>query len=203
MAYELPNLPYAYDALEPHISARTLEFHHDKHHAKYVNTYNSLVQEAGMAERPIEDVIKVAYNNPELTKLHNNAAQAWNHSFYWTCMSPNGGGQPTGELAEKINQDLGGLESFKDALKSAGTGQFGSGWAWLVLENGRLKVINTPNAVNPIVYGQFPLLTMDVWEHAYYLDYQNGRAKYADAFVNNLINWEFVAQQLEAAKQVA
>lgn len=203
MAYELPNLPYAYDALEPHISARTLEFHHDKHHAKYVNTYNSLVQEAGMAERPIEDVIKAAYNNPELTKLHNNAAQAWNHSFYWTCMSPNGGGQPTGELAEKINQDLGGLESFKDALKSAGTGQFGSGWAWLVLENGRLKVINTPNAVNPIVYGQFPLLTMDVWEHAYYLDYQNGRAKYADAFVNNLINWEFVAQQLEAAKQVA
>lgn len=203
MAYQLPDLPYAYDALEPHVSARTLEFHHDKHHAKYVRKYNSMVEEAGMANKSIEEVIKAAYKNPELTGLHNNAAQAWNHTFYWNCMSPNGGGAPSGELAEKIKTDFGSLDQFKEAFKSAGTGQFGSGYAWLVLENGKLKVVNTPNAVNPIVNGQTPLLTMDVWEHAYYLDYQNGRGNYAETFLNNLVNWSFVAEQLESAKQLA
>lgn len=203
MTYELPSLPYAYDALEPHISARTLEFHHDKHHAKYVETYNRLIQEAGMSSASIEEVIKATFNDASQAKLHNNAAQAWNHTFYWNCMTPNGGGQPSGELADKIKADFGSFENFKEAFKSAGTGQFGSGYAWLVLENGKLKVINTANAVNPIVRDQLPLLTMDVWEHAYYLDYQNGRGSYAETFLNNLVNWEFVASQLEAALQPA
>ena len=203
MTYQLPDLPYSYDALEPHISSRTLEFHHDKHHAKYVDNYNSMVQDAGMADRPIEEVIKAAYNNPEMMGLHNNAAQAWNHTFYWNCMSPNGGGMPSGELADKIKSDFGSFDQFKEAFKSAGTGQFGSGYAWLVLDGGKLKVVNTPNAVNPIVDGQTPLLTMDVWEHAYYLDYQNARPDYVDTFLNNLVNWSFVSEQLEAAKQAA
>ncbi|TVP65092.1 MAG: superoxide dismutase [Leptolyngbya sp. LCM1.Bin17] len=203
MAYQLPNLPYAYDALEPHISARTLEFHHDKHHAKYVDKYNSMAADAGMADKSIEAVIKAAYSNPELTGLHNNAAQAWNHSFYWNCMAANGGGAPTGELADKIKADFGSFDQFKQAFKAAGTGQFGSGWAWLVLDGGSLKVVSTLNANNPIVTGQIPLLTMDVWEHAYYLDYQNGRANYVDTFLDNLVNWSFVASQLEAAKQTA
>lgn len=202
MPYELPNLPYAYNALEPHISARTLEFHHDKHHAKYVNNYNQLATEAGMADRPLEDVIRTAFDNPDLRKLHNNAAQAWNHSFYWNCMSPTVT-RPSGELAEKIDADLGGLESFKENFKAAAKGQFGSGWVWLVLRNGKLAITSTDNAINPIVFDQMPLLTMDVWEHAYYLDYQNGRANYADTFLNNLVNWDFVARQLEAAKQTA
>ncbi|MGJ3248030.1 MAG: superoxide dismutase [Elainellaceae cyanobacterium] len=199
MAYDLPPLPYDYSALEPHISKRTLEFHHDKHHAKYVNTYNSLIGDAGMADKPIEEVIKAAFNDSQMSKLHNNAAQAWNHTFYWNCMKPDGGGLPSGELADKINSDLGGLDQFKEAFKSAATGQFGSGYAWLVLDNGTLKVVNTLNAENPMVHGQTPLLTMDVWEHAYYLDYQNGRASYADTFLNNLVNWDFVAQNLADA----
>lgn len=202
MAYKLPDLPYDYSALEPHISARTLEFHHDKHHAKYVNNYNQLAQDAGMENKSIEEVIRAAYDNPDLSKLHNNAAQAWNHTFYWNCMTPQET-QPEGELAEKIKSDLGGMDAFKEAFKSSATGQFGSGWTWLVLENGTLKIVSTSNAVNPIVFNQTPLLTMDVWEHAYYLDYQNGRGNYADTFLNHLINWPFVARQLEAAKQPA
>lgn len=199
MTYELLPLPYDYSALEPHISKRTLEFHHDKHHAKYVNTYNQLIQQTDMVNKSIEDVVKAAFNDSTLTKLHNNAAQAWNHTFYWNCMKPNGGGSPTGALADKINADFGGLDQFKDAFKAAGTGQFGSGYAWLVLENDTLKVVNTPNAENPIVHGQTPLLTMDVWEHAYYLDYQNARAGYVDTFLNNLVNWDFVAKNMSAA----
>jgi len=200
MAYQLPDLPYAYDALEPHISRQTLEFHHDKHHAKYVDNFNQMSEEAGMGNKSLEEVILASWDNPDLQKLHNNAAQAWNHTFYWNCMSPNQG-KPSGELADKIQSDLGGMEQFESSFKSAATGQFGSGYAWLVLDKGSLKVVNTPNAVNPIVYNQFPLLTMDVWEHAYYLDYQNGRAKYAEAFMNDLVNWDYVAQQLNYAKQ--
>jgi Fe-Mn family superoxide dismutase len=202
MAYELPPLPYDYNALEPHISAKTLEFHHDKHHAAYVTTYNKLVSEQGMADKPIEEVIKQAYNG-EPTKnqspLFNNAAQAWNHTFYWNCMKPGGGGTPTGALADKINADLGGFDKFKEDFLAAGQTQFGSGWAWLVLDNGTLKVVKTPDAVDPIAQGLVPLLTMDVWEHAYYIDYQNRRPDYEKAFFDNLVNWDFVAQQLAAA----
>lgn len=200
MAYELPALPYDKQALEPYISARTLEFHHDKHHAAYVNNYNAAVKDTELDSLPLETVMTQVFGDPAKVGLFNNAAQAWNHTFYWYCMKPGGGGQPTGELAAKIDADLGGYEKFKEAFLSAGGTQFGSGWAWLVLDNGTLKVTKTPNAENPQVHGQVPLLTMDVWEHAYYLDYQNKRPDYAKTFVENLINWDFVAEQYAKAK---
>ncbi|HEY9877029.1 MAG TPA: superoxide dismutase [Leptolyngbyaceae cyanobacterium] len=199
MAYELPPLPYAYDALEPYVSKSTLEFHHDKHHAAYVNKYNELVQGTEFESKSIEEVIKAIAGNPDKTAIFNNGAQAWNHTFYWNCMKPSGGGAPSGDLAQKIESDLGGFDKFAEAFKNAGATQFGSGWAWLVLENGTLKVTKTPNADNPLTHGQVPLLTMDVWEHAYYLDYQNSRPNYMDAFLQNVVNWDFVAQNLAAA----
>jgi Fe-Mn family superoxide dismutase len=198
MAYELPNLPYDYTALEPHISQQTLEFHHDKHHAAYVKKYNAAVEGTSMANQAIEEVIKAMAGKPEQTGIFNNGAQAWNHSFYWQCMKPNGGGKPTGAIAAKIDSDLGGYEQFVEAFKNAGATQFGSGWAWLVLDKGTLKVVKTLNADNPLTKNQTPLLTMDVWEHAYYLDYQNQRPSYIDTFINDLINWDFVNQNLAA-----
>jgi Fe-Mn family superoxide dismutase len=199
MAYEQPALPYAKDALAPYISANTLEFHYGKHHAAYINKYNGMVEGTEYANKPIEEVIKAVYGDSSKTGIFNNAAQAWNHSFYWTCMKPGGGGTPTGALADKINSDFGSFEKFKEEFKAAGGTQFGSGWAWLVLDNGTLKVTKTPNAETPLHNGQTPLLTMDVWEHAYYLDYQNKRPDYADAFINNLINWDFVAENFAKA----
>jgi Fe-Mn family superoxide dismutase len=202
MAYQLAPLPYGYNALEPHISAKTLEFHHDKHHAKYVNTFNEMAEKQGMASKSIEEVIKETYS-ADATKpqsgIFNNAAQAWNHTFYWNCMKPGGGGMPTGALADKINADFGSFDKFKEEFLAAGGTQFGSGWAWLVLDNGTLKVTKTPDAVNPMALGQTPLLTMDVWEHAYYLDYQNRRPDYAKTFLENLVNWDYVGQNLAAA----
>lgn len=199
MAYELADLPYAYDALEPYISAKTLEFHHDKHHATYVKNYNQMAQDAGMADKSIEEVIKASYNDSSKSGLFNNGAQAWNHTFFWNSLKPGGGGAPTGEVAEKINADFGSYDKFKEEFKKAATSQFGSGWAWLVLDNGTLKVTNSPNAVNPLATGQTPLLTCDVWEHAYYLDYQNRRPDFVEAFLNNLVNWDLAAQQMAAA----
>ena len=199
MAYELPALPYDYTALEPCISKSTLEFHHDKHHAAYVNKFNAAVQGTPLDSKPIEEVIKEVAGDPAKSGLFNNAAQAWNHSFYWHCMKPGGGGTPSGALAAKINADFGSFDSFVDAFKTAGATQFGSGWAWLVLDGGSLKVTKTPNAENPMTSGQTPLLTMDVWEHAYYLDYQNKRPAYIDDFLGKLVNWDFVAQNLAAA----
>jgi Fe-Mn family superoxide dismutase len=199
MAYELPPLPYAYDALAPYISKSTLEFHHDKHHAAYVNKYNELVQGTEMDSQPIEAVIKMVAGNPDKQAIFNNGAQAWNHTFYWNSMKPAGGGQPTGDLAKKIEADFGGFDTFAEAFKTAGATQFGSGWAWLVLEGGTLKVTKTPNADNPLTHGQVPLLTMDVWEHAYYLDYQNKRPDYMDTFLKHLVNWDFVTHNLAAA----
>ena len=199
MAYELPVLPYDYTALEPYISKSTLEFHHDKHHAAYVSKFNAAVQGTDLDSKPIEDVIKAIAGDAEKTGVFNNAAQAWNHTFYWNSMKPNGGGTPTGDLAKKIETDFGSLEKFAEAFKTAGASQFGSGWAWLVLDNGTLKVTKTLNADNPLTHGQVPLLTMDVWEHAYYLDYQNKRPDYIGAFLANLVNWDFAAQNLVAA----
>ncbi|MGV2828509.1 superoxide dismutase [Myxosarcina sp. GI1(2024)] len=199
MAYELPSLPYDYTALEPVISERTLEFHHDKHHAKYVNKYNDAVKGTELDSKPIEEVIKAVAGDSSKSGLFNNAAQAWNHTFYWQCMKPNGGGTPTGELAKKIDTDFGSFEQFVEAYKNAGTSQFGSGYAWLVLDGNTLKVTKTLNADNPLTSGQIPLLTTDVWEHAYYLDYQNQRPAYMDEFIGKLVNWEFVAQNLAAA----
>ena len=199
MAYELADLPYAYDALDPYISAKTLEFHHDKHHAAYVTNYNNLTKDTDLADKPIEEVIKATYNDSSKGGIFNNGAQAWNHTFFWNSLKPGGGGAPTGAVAEKINSDLGGYDKFKEEFKKAATTQFGSGWAWLVLDNGTLKIVNSPNAVNPIALGQTPLLTLDVWEHAYYLDYQNKRPDFIDAFINNLINWDFVNENMAAA----
>ncbi|NJN72039.1 MAG: superoxide dismutase [Limnothrix sp. RL_2_0] len=199
MGYELPALPYDYTALEPHISKSTLEFHHDKHHAGYVSKYNAAVEGTDMDSKSIEDVIKAAAADPAKSGLFNNAAQAWNHSFYWNCMKPGGGGQPTGALAEKIAADFGSYEKFVEEFTTAGGTQFGSGWAWLVLDGGTLKVTKTSNAGNPITDGVTPLLTMDVWEHAYYLDYQNKRPAYIETFLGSLVNWDFVAANLAAA----
>lgn len=199
MPYELPPLPYDYNALDPYISAKTLEFHHDKHHAAYVTNYNNLIKDTDLADKSIEEVIKATYNDSSKTGIFNNGAQAWNHSFFWNSLKPGGGGAPTGAVAEKIDADLGGYDKFKEEFKKAATTQFGSGWAWLVLDNGTLKVVNSPNAVNPLALGHTPLLTLDVWEHAYYLDYQNKRPDFIDAFINNLLNWDFVNQNLAAA----
>lgn len=198
MAYELPPLPYDYNALDPYISAKTLEFHHDKHHAAYVTNYNNLIKDTDLADKSIEEVIKATYNDSAKTGIFNNGAQAWNHTFFWNSLKPGGGGTPTGAVAEKINADLGSYDNFKEEFKKAATTQFGSGWAWLVLDNGTLKVLNSPNAVNPLALGHTPLLTLDVWEHAYYLDYQNKRPDFIEAFINNLLNWDFVNHQLAA-----
>jgi Fe-Mn family superoxide dismutase len=199
MAYELPPLPYDYSALEPYISKSTLEFHHDKHHAGYVSKYNDAVKGTDLDSKPIEEVIKMIAGDPDKKGLFNNAAQAWNHTFYWNCMKPNGGGTPSGELAKKIDADFGSFEKFIEAFKDAGATQFGSGWAWLVLDGNTLKVTKTGNAENPMTEGQKPLLTMDVWEHAYYLDYQNKRPDYINAFLQHVVNWDFAAQTMAAA----
>jgi len=199
MAYELPALPYSNNALEPFITAKTLEFHHDKHHAAYVTNYNNLVKDTPLADKTLEAVIKEVYGDASKAGIFNNGAQAWNHTFYWNSLKPGGGGTPTGALAEKINADFGDFDKFKDAFKTAATTQFGSGWAWLVLDNGTLKVTKTGNAENPIALGQTPLLTLDVWEHAYYLDYQNKRPDYISDFLSSLVNWDFVAANLAAA----
>ncbi|MGK7903972.1 MAG: superoxide dismutase [Hormoscilla sp.] len=199
MAYELPSLPYDYTALEPHISKSTLEFHHDKHHAAYVKKYNDAVSGTDLDSKPIEEVIKQVAGDPSKAGLFNNAAQAWNHSFYWDCMKAGGGGTPTGDLAKKIDADFGSFDKFVEEFKSAGATQFGSGWAWLVLDGGTLKVTKTPNAENPMTEGKTPLLTMDVWEHAYYLDFQNKRPDYISTFLSSLVNWDFVAENLAKA----
>jgi Fe-Mn family superoxide dismutase len=199
MAYELPALPYDYTALDPYISKSTLEFHHDKHHAAYVNNYNGLVKDTPFDSQAIEEVIKAVAGDASKAGIFNNAAQAWNHTFYWNSIKPNGGGTPTGALAEKISADFGSFEAFVDEFKKAGATQFGSGWAWLVLDGGTLKVTKTGNAENPLTTGATPLLTMDVWEHAYYLDYQNRRPDYINDFLTKLVNWDFVAANFAAA----
>ncbi len=201
MAFELPNLPYEQNALEPYISANTLSFHHGKHHAGYVNNLNNLVKDTDLADKSLEEIVKATAGDASKAGIFNNAAQVWNHTFYWHSMKPNGGGAPSGALAAKIDADFGSLDAFKEQFKAAGTSQFGSGWAWLVLENGTLKVTKTLNAENPLTSGQIPLLTMDVWEHAYYLDYQNRRPDYAQTFLNSLVNWEFA--EANYAKAIA
>lgn len=196
MAITLPDLPYAKDALAPHISAKTLDFHYGKHHRAYLTNLNNLIEGTDLADKTLEDIIKHTANDADKVGIFNNAAQVWNHTFYWQSMIPNGGGKPTGAIAEKIDTDFNSYDNFIEQLKNAGLTQFGSGWAWLVLNNGKLDIMKTSNADTPIAHGIKPLLTVDVWEHAYYLDYQNGRGNYIDVFINNLINWEFVNAQL-------
>jgi Fe-Mn family superoxide dismutase len=199
MAHQLPALPYALDALEPHISRATLEFHHGKHHNAYVTNLNNLVAGTELEGKTLEDTITAVAGDASKAGVFNNAAQVWNHSFYWQCIKPGGGGSPSGALLDKITADFGSFEAFVEQFKAAGATQFGSGWAWLVLENGSLKVTKTANADLPLAHGQQALLTMDVWEHAYYLDYQNRRPDYITTFLDKLVNWDFVAANLAAA----
>jgi len=196
MAFTLPDLPYDPKALEPFVSARTLDFHHGKHHQAYVTNLNNLVKDTPLADQSLEEVMKASAGDASKAGVFNNSAQVWNHTFFWNSMSPNGGKAPSGKVKERIDADLGGVDAFKEAFKAAAVGQFGSGWAWLVLDGGKLKVVNSGNADSPLVHGQKPLVTCDVWEHAYYLDYQNRRPDFVQAFLDNLINWDFVAKNL-------
>ncbi len=199
MAFELPDLPYVKDALAPHISAETLDFHHGKHHNTYVTTLNNLVKDTPLAGKSLEEIIKDSAGDSSKTAIFNNSAQVWNHTFYWHSMKPAGGGKPSGAIADKIDADLGGYDKFVEAFKTAGATQFGSGWAWLVLDGGKLKVTKTPNAENPMTSGAVPLLTMDVWEHAYYIDFRNARPKYMETFLEHLVNWDFANKNLAKA----
>jgi Fe-Mn family superoxide dismutase len=196
MAIQLPDLPYAKDGLAPCISANTLEFHHGKHHRAYVDNTNKLIAGTDLANESLETIVKKTAGDAAKSGLFNNAAQVWNHSFYWQCMKSNGGGKPTGKVADKINETWGSFDKFAEELKNAGVTQFGSGWAWLVLDGGKLKVTKTANADTPIAHGLKPVLTVDVWEHAYYLDYQNRRPDYLATFIEKLINWDFVKANL-------
>ncbi len=192
----LPELPYAKDALTPVISANTLEFHYGKHHRAYVENLGKLIAGTDLADEDLKTIIKKAGGDPVKAGIFNNAAQVWNHSFYWKCLKAGGGGAPTGAVAAKINAAWGSYEKFAEELKNAGVTQFGSGWAWLVLEGGQLKITKTANADTPIARGVKPLLTLDVWEHAYYLDYQNRRPDYLAAVIGKLIDWDFVNANL-------
>lgn len=192
MAIQLPALPWARDALAPHISAETIDFHYGKHHNAYVNNLNRLVDGTPLAQRSIEDIVRDSEGG-----IFNNAAQVYNHTFYWHCLKPNGGGTPAGKLGKAIDAAFGGFAKFREEFSSAAATQFGSGWAWLVRDaQGQLKVAKTANADTPLAHGQTPLLTIDVWEHAYYIDYRNDRPKYIDTFLNHLVNWEFVEKNL-------
>ncbi len=195
MTFELPPLPYERNALEPHISENTMNFHYGKHHQAYVTNLNKMVEGTDMASKSLEDVVKSSDGG-----IFNNAAQVWNHTFFWNSMKPNGGGAPSGALADKINSAFGSLDKFKEEFKNAGATQFGSGWAWLVVDSkGDLKITKTANAETPLTDNVTPLLTCDVWEHAYYLDYQNRRPDFLQVFLDSLINWDFAAENLAKA----
>jgi len=195
MPFTLPELPYPPDALQPTISKETLEFHYGKHHNAYVTNLNKLTEGKPEANKPLEEIIRSAEGG-----LFNNAAQVWNHTFYWHCLKPGGGGDPTGDLAAAIKRDLGSIEEFKEEFATAAATQFGSGWAWLVVEGSTLKVTKTANADLPMKHGQIALLTIDVWEHAYYVDYRNARPKYVAEVMAKLVNWDFVAENFRKAK---
>jgi len=189
--HALPELPYAKDALEPHISAETLEYHHGKHHNTYVTNLNNLIPGTEFEDMALEDIIMKSSGG-----VFNNAAQVWNHTFYWNCLSPNGGGAPSGELGAAIDATFGSFDAFKEAFSKSAATNFGSGWTWLVKDgSGKLEIVNTSNAANPMTDGKTPILTCDVWEHAYYIDYRNARPKYVEAFWN-LVNWDFAASNL-------
>ena len=199
MAIKLPPLPFAQNALEPHMSAETLALHYGKHHAGYVTKLNALIKDGPLAERSLEDIIAASADDVARADIFNNAAQAWNHTFFWNSLSPQGGNAPLGKLAEAINKDFGSLAKFGDAFEKVAVAAFGSGWIWLVIENGKLAIIKTSNAETPVNSHRIPLLALDVWEHAYYVDYQNRRPEYVAAFLDNLINWEFAAGNMAEA----
>jgi Fe-Mn family superoxide dismutase len=200
MAYELPDLPYAYEALEPHIDAETMRFHHDKHHATYVSRANEALEGTEWADKPVEEVLKNLDSLPDNIRnvVRNNGGGHYNHALFWESMSPNGGNAPSGDLAAAIDGAFGSFDELKGKIRATGIGQFGSGWSWLVLDGGSLAVVGTPNQDNPISQGQIPLLGVDVWEHAYYLKYQNLRPAYIDAWFN-VVDWDVVAKRFAAA----
>ncbi|GAB6053399.1 superoxide dismutase [Magnetospira thiophila] len=199
MAFELPALPFAKDALEPHMCAETFEFHHGKHHNTYVVNLNNLTKDSPMASQSLEEIIKATAGDAAKAGIFNNAAQVWNHTFFWNCLKANGGGTPTGDLAAKIDAAFGSFDKFKEDFTQAALTQFGSGWAWLVVDNGSLKIVKTANADTPIAHGQTPLLCIDVWEHAYYIDHRNARPKFVETFLGHLANWDFAAANLAKA----
>lgn len=191
MTFTLPELPYATDALEPHMSAKTFSFHHAKHHNAYVTNLNKLIEGTDFAGKTLEEITKSSDGG-----VFNNAAQVWNHTFFWNSLSPNGGGAPTGAIAKKIDASFGSYDKFREEFTAAATTQFGSGWAWLVLDGDALKIVKTANAETPITGSAIPLLTIDVWEHAYYLDFQNARPGFIASYLDNLVNWDFANENL-------
>jgi Fe-Mn family superoxide dismutase len=197
MSFELPSLSYANDALAPYMSAETLDFHHGKHHQTYVTNLNNLLKDNELQGASLEDIVIKSSKDASMAGIFNNAGQHWNHILFWQCMKPNGGGSIPSELETRLNSDFGSIDQFKEAFIQAGTTQFGSGWAWLAINNGKLVVTKSANASNPLVDGIKPILGCDVWEHSYYIDYRNKRPDYLKAFLDSLVNWEFVASQLD------
>ncbi len=198
MAFELPDLPYAYDSLAPYMSAETLEFHHDKHHQAYVTNGNNLLKDSGHEGKSLEDVVRDSHGSN--AGLFNNAAQHYNHIHFWKWMAKDGGGKKLpGALDSAVNSDLGGYDKFREDFMAAGATQFGSGWCWIAVKGGKLEIMKTPNGENPLIHGASPILGCDVWEHSYYIDYRNARPKYLEAFVDNMINWDYVLEMYEAA----
>jgi len=196
MAFELPPLPWAADALEPHITAKTMGFHHCKHHNAYVTKLNAAIEGTDLAEKSLEDIIMATAGDASKAGVFNNAAQAWNHTFFWNSMKPGGGGQPTGKLLDKINASFGSFEAFAEEFSNKASLLFGSGWTWLVDNGGKLEIVQTFGAGTPMTDGKKALMTIDVWEHAYYLDYQNVRPDFVKAFLGHLVNWDFAAKNL-------
>jgi len=198
MAFELPDLPYSKDALAPHISAETLSFHHGKHHAAYVSKLNGLIEGSPLAKKSLEEIIRETKGDAQKAGVFNNAAQTWNHTFFWNSLHPEGGGVPTGDLATRIDADFGSYDTFREQFATQAVNLFGSGWAWLVDNGGKLEIVQTSNAghPHPLTDGKRALLTLDVWEHAYYLDYQNRRPDFVNTFLDKLANWEFAATNL-------
>jgi superoxide dismutase, Fe-Mn family len=199
MAFELPDLPYDYEALAPYMSAKTLHLHHDKHHQAYVTNLNNLIEGTEFAGKSLEDIVTGSYGDAAKQGIFNNAGQHWNHNLFWRIMKKGGGGNPGGELAKRIDDAFGSFEAFKEQFKTAGVTQFGSGWAWLAVQGDQLKVLKTPNGENPLVHGMRPILGVDVWEHSYYVDYENRRPEYLAAFLNSLVNWDEVETELHKA----
>jgi Fe-Mn family superoxide dismutase len=195
VAFQLPELPYAYEALQPYMSAETLHYHHDKHHLAYVDNLNKLLSGSGLEGKSLEDIVKESFGKHPA--IFNNAGQDYNHNHFWKWMKKDGGGKKLPSAVQaRIDSDLGGYDKFRADFIAAGVGQFGSGWAWIAVKNGKLEITKTPNGENPLVHGGTPILGVDVWEHSYYIDYRNARAKYLEAFVDNLINWEYVEELL-------
>ena len=197
MTFELPKLDYSNDALSPMMSEETLDLHHGKHHQTYITNLNNFIKDSDMEKLPLEEIIQKSSKDKSMSAIFNNASQHWNHNLFWKCMKPNGGGKIPPKLEKRISSDFGSIDKFKNDFKQAGITQFGSGWCWLSLDNDKLVISKTANAVNPLIEKMKPILGCDVWEHSYYIDYRNRRPEYLDKFINDLVNWDYVESLLE------